>query len=54
MGAILTFISSLAAADPVPTTEMEPLFPQQQSAGDLLDAGAYSRLTNVGRERGSC
>ncbi|MEJ2330980.1 MAG: hypothetical protein P8Z33_14290 [Gammaproteobacteria bacterium] len=31
---------------------MEPLFPQQQSAGDLLHACAASRLTATGRERG--
>ncbi|MGD8235034.1 MAG: Rap1a/Tai family immunity protein [Chromatiales bacterium] len=30
---------------------MEPLFPQQQSAGDLLRACAASRLTATGRER---
>ena len=31
--------------------EMEPQFPQQQSAGDLLRACASSRLTSTGRER---
>ena len=30
---------------------MEPQFPQQQSAGDLLRACASSRLTSTGRER---
>jgi len=30
---------------------MEPQFPQQQSAGDLLRACAASRLTATGRER---
>jgi hypothetical protein len=31
--------------------EMEPQFPQQQSAGDQLRACASSRLTSTGRER---
>lgn len=33
------------------TGEPEPQFPQQQSAGDLLQACASSRLTGAGRER---
>jgi len=34
-----------------PSAEVEPQFPQQQSANDLLRACASSSLTAVGRER---
>ena len=40
----------VAAGEPQPET-MEPQFPQQQTAGDLLKACASSRLSNAGRER---
>ena len=45
----------LLAAAPVaadePPRPMEPQFPQQQSARDLLTACASSRMTSTGRER---
>ena len=44
---LLMSASSLAAQE----EEMEPQFPQQQNAGDLLRACASSRLTSTGRER---
>lgn len=46
-------LAALAAdAHEVPeATALEPEFPQQQSAGDLLRACASSRLTAAGRER---
>jgi len=40
-----------AARAQAPQDEMEPQFPQQQSAGDLLQACASSRLSSIGRER---
>ena len=52
----VTFLASLfllASAGNIAAQEegMEPQFPQQQSAGDLLRACASSRLTSTGRER---
>ena len=43
----------LASASNIAAQEegVEPQFPQQQSAGDLLRACASSRLTSTGRER---
>ncbi|MGD8266031.1 MAG: Rap1a/Tai family immunity protein [Chromatiales bacterium] len=45
---MLAISATLAAQE---GEEMEPQFPQQQSAGDLLRACASSRLTSTGRER---
>jgi hypothetical protein len=51
----LLIMLALATAAQAPAQareeEMEPQFPQQQTAGDLLTACASSRLSNVGRER---
>ena len=56
MGGVLAMIVILACAGPVTAQqgteeEMEPQFPQQQSADDMLKACASSRLTRTGRER---
>ncbi len=48
---VLTIALSAPAFPQAPEEEMEPQFPQQQSAGDLLRACASSRLTSIGRER---
>jgi hypothetical protein len=48
---LLALFASVSIAQQGPQDEMEPQFPQQQSAGDLLNACASSRLTSVGRER---
>jgi hypothetical protein len=48
---LLTVALSAPAFSQAPEEEMEPQFPQQQSAGDLLRACASSRLTSIGRER---
>jgi hypothetical protein len=48
---LLLFLCPVSFAQPGPQEEMEPQFPQQQSAGYLLHACASSRLTSVGRER---
>lgn len=49
----LVALALLLAAAPAAAQEkpMEPQFPQQQSARDLLVACASSRLTSTGRER---
>ena len=50
----VVLLSSVLATVPAAaqeTEEMEPQFPQQQSARDLLVACASSRLTGTGRER---
>jgi hypothetical protein len=46
--ALLLAVSNAAAQE---AEKMEPQFPQQQSARDLLFACASSRLTGTGRER---
>lgn len=56
MARVLAMIVILACAGPVSAQqgteeEMEPQFPQQQSADDMLRACASSRLTRTGRER---
>lgn len=48
---LLALVSSVSIAQQAPQDEMETQFPQQQSAGDLLNACASSRMTSVGRER---
>ena len=48
---LLAFVPPLSATEQVPFEEMEPQFPQKQSAGDILKACASSRMTSVGRER---
>jgi hypothetical protein len=48
---LIAFALAPAAQAQAPEEQMEPQFPQQQSAGDLLQACASSRLSNVGRER---
>ena len=47
----LILLSPMAVAEESQHEEMEPQFPQQQSAGEMLRACASSRLTSVGRER---
>jgi len=47
----LALFASVSTAQQGGQEEMEPQFPQQQSAGYLLNACASSRLTSVGRER---
>ena len=48
----LTLLAAAAQAHEVPeATASEPQFPQKQSARDLLNACASSRLTASGRER---
>lgn len=49
---VLLLAAVPALAHEVPeATALEPEFPQQQNAGDLLRACASSRLTAAGRER---
>jgi len=48
----LMFLAATAQAHEVPeATATEPQFPQKQSARDLLNACASSRMTATGRER---
>lgn len=52
LAAVLALAAAPAPAHEVPeAAAVEPEFPQQQSAGDLLRACASSRLTASGRER---
>lgn len=49
---LLTVLSLAPGAQPqAQETEMEPQFPQQQSAADLLRSCAASRMSGAGRER---
>mgnify|MGYP003703210173 CR=1 FL=1 len=48
---ITLVLPSAAQAQAQAPEEMEPQFPQQQSAGDLMRACASSRYTRAGRER---
>ena len=49
--ALLALALVIASANAQAQEEMEPQFPQQQSARDLLMACASSRLSSIGRER---
>ena len=50
-GVALVLALAATAASAQEYRKMEPQFPQQQTAGELLRACASSRLTGTGRER---